>query len=456
METLKYLFLAAILQAVFSPVYASAETRRFVLKSGSVIEAELVDVKPGYVRLKRDAEESSASITDFSDADRRYFRDWLRRNRGQYDWPGERGVRSDGSTDEALSDGAPTVLWRADVGGGQAAVVSDGKFAFTTGIRGGQFVIVALKSADGQEIWSRSYPVTSAPQLAVASPAVDAESGLVFTMGPAGRLDGWQIADGENVWATGLAAKYPDAILPLGGVFGSPLVESKLYVEVGGPAYSLVGFTLSNGSESWRIGKHRSIGATPVRADIGARQLIVSRNEYGIVGRRTETGTMAWDQEWKGSGKGRASAVVVESDRVFVTSEKECAMFRIDGDRTEKVWSNSGLCSEFSTPIYQGGFIYGFNGNTLTCLRADSGETAWSSSAIGGGNLIRAADKLLIVTRRSGELVIADADPEKYVERSRSKVFDGESRTIPVLANGRIFCRSVGGAVTCLEMRVAE
>ena len=141
---------------------------------------------------------------------------------------------------------------------------------------------------------------------------------------------------------------------------------------------------------------------------------------------------------------------------MFVTSAQECALFRIIGDRTEQVWSNTALCSTVSTPIYHGGFLYGFNGDTLTCLNAESGEVAWSTDAIGGGNLIRAAGRLLVVTRRSGELVIADVDPAKFVERSRTKIFDGPSETIPVLANGQILCRSAGGAVTCLKMRAKE
>lgn len=454
MQSPKFLFLALCFCSAFGSDSAVAEVRRFTLNSGQVIEAELVDVKPGSVTLRVEGNEAGMAERDFSLADRRYFRSWLRSKRGLFDWPGERGYRSDGTTEEVLPAGEPTVLWKAEVGAGHSAVILGGDAAYTTGIRGGKFVIAALRLESGREIWQQSYPTRAGAGRAVASPAIDAEMGLLYTMGPQGRIDAWRLKGGANVWATELPRKYPDAILPRDGLFASPVIGSHLYFEVGGPSYSLVGLAGSNGSESWHIGKHRSIGATPVLAEIGKRKLLVSRNDYGLVARRIETGTMAWDQAWQGGG--RASPVVVGNDRVFVTAENMCAMFRIEGDRTVKVWSNSNLCSPASSPIFHDGFLYGFNGGALTCINAESGGVAWSKKELKGGGLILAGDKLLIQTRDSGELVIAAADPRKFIELSRTKVFDAESDTIPVLANGRIFCRSMAGDVTCLELRESE
>ena len=41
----------------------------------------------------------------------------------------------------------------------------------------------------------------------------------------------------------------------------------------------------------------------------------------------------------------------------------------------------------------------------------------------------------------------------KFNELSRTKVFDGESRTTAVFLNGLIYCRSAAGDVTCLDVR---
>ena len=68
------------------------------------------------------------------------------------------------------------------------------------------------------------------------------------------------------------------------------------------------------------------------------------------------------------------------------------------------------------------------------------------------GSLIAADGKLLVQTYRSGELVVIDAAPAAYRELRRVKVFDGDptSFTPPVLAHGRIYCRSYDGEVVCL------
>ncbi|MDA1052713.1 MAG: PQQ-binding-like beta-propeller repeat protein [Planctomycetota bacterium] len=63
--------------------------------------------------------------------------------------------------------------------------------------------------------------------------------------------------------------------------------------------------------------------------------------------------------------------------------------------------------------------------------------------------------KVFIQTGASGDLIIADADPTGYRELRRTRVFDtdGHTFTAPVLANGRICCRSYAGEVVCFELR---
>ena len=448
--------LACTVCALAVPGDMLAEKRVYTLKTGQSFEAELVKAVPGIVTLRHSGRENNSFISDYSQADCEYIRSWMRRNAGIYDWPGERGYRSDGTTEEELPPGTPEVFWRAKVGDGDAVVVVGAKGAYTTGVKDGRFVISALELEDGSEIWSKSYSHQPADGRATASPAVDIGENLVYSIGPSGRIDGWQIKDGGNAWAASLPSKFRGATLPVGGVFGSPLLGVKgLYFEVGGPAFSLVKLAKSNSSEIWRIGRHRSLGVMPILAEIGGKKVVVSRNEHGLVGRNAESGTMEWDRAWK-AGAGRASPVAVGDDAVFVTSESKCALIRIVGKRTQPVWENSNLCSAISTPIFRDGHLYGFNGDVLTCLNAESGKVAWEHKGIAAGNLSAAGDKLLIQSGKSGELIIAEASAEKFIEISRTKVFGGSSSTMPVFVGGRIYCRSATGDVTCLNLREAR
>ena len=60
-----------------------------------------------------------------------------------------------------------------------------------------------------------------------------------------------------------------------------------------------------------------------------------------------------------------------------------------------------------------------------------------------GGLMI--ADGKLIIISQQGELIIAEASPESFKQISRAKVLDGLCWTVPVLSNGRIYCRNQEG-----------
>ncbi len=61
---------------------------------------------------------------------------------------------------------------------------------------------------------------------------------------------------------------------------------------------------------------------------------------------------------------------------------------------------------------------------------------------------------LVSLGRHAGQLVIVAADAAGYRELRRTKLFkdNPETYTVPVLANGRIYCRSYAGEVVCLDL----
>ena len=66
--------------------------------------------------------------------------------------------------------------------------------------------------------------------------------------------------------------------------------------------------------------------------------------------------------------------------------------------------------------------------------------------------LIAAGNKLIIQGAK-GELVIAEASPEKLKPLARAQVLGGKCWTVPALANGRIYCRNSKGDLVCLDVR---
>ena len=318
-----------------------------------------------------------------------------------------------------------------------------------TGVVDGEFAVTALELSDGTQVWQKSYPMSKSTPQPLSTPAITSDGMRVFAVGPTGRYDCWEMADGANVWSDLMAAKFPGARPPAGGRRGSPLlVEPSLFVEVGSPSYSMVKFSVADGREAWRIGKAGSLGATPVPATIGNRKLILCRNEFGLVARDRQSGARAWQLQW--SHGGRVGPLALPGGQIFLTAPDRCELVKVSGRTVESVWKSRSLCSDVARPVAHRGALFGFDGEDLVCVDVTTGERRWERAGFGGGRLIRAADHLVIQCGTSGELVIADADPEKYSERSRIKVFEGRSHTAPVFANGRVFCRSSRGELTCV------
>lgn len=64
------------------------------------------------------------------------------------------------------------------------------------------------------------------------------------------------------------------------------------------------------------------------------------------------------------------------------------------------------------------------------------------------------ADGKLIVMSDEGNLVLVEASPAGYKEITRmDAVVKGKVWTTPVLANGRIYCRSTPGDLACVDVR---
>jgi outer membrane protein assembly factor BamB len=86
--------------------------------------------------------------------------------------------------------------------------------------------------------------------------------------------------------------------------------------------------------------------------------------------------------------------------------------------------------------------LYGFDENELKCLEFATGKVKWAERRVGKGSLL-AADGRLIIYGESGKLAVAEASPEGFKELASAQVLGGRSTwAIPVLASGKIYCRS--------------
>jgi outer membrane protein assembly factor BamB len=384
------------------------------------------------------------------------------------DWPQWRGPHRNGVSAETgwlahwPDDAPPPVAWRADVGRGHSAVsVSQGR-ALTMGWDGERDSVFCFDAATGELLWRQSYPCRTILQWPGprATPTVDGET--VFTLGQWGQLHAWDAATGATRWSVTLPESYnPDVDY---GFAWSPLVEGAYLILAAGERGLAI--DTRDGSFAWgHDGRHGACAsAVPYRfGDQRGVALITTdpgRESVRLVGVDPRDGTQLWRSEPWGEKWGAACVdLLVEDGKVFVTTAEQhlrCARFSIDGAALREDWSNRHLTGYTGGCVLLGGHVYAVNKlGVLTCLDWETGADRWRQRGFGQfGTLIAAAGKLIVQASDSGELVVVEATPEGYRELRRTKVFltDEHTFTAPVLANGRIYCRSYAGEVVCLSL----
>ncbi len=385
------------------------------------------------------------------------------------DWPQWRGPHRNGVSSEKdwldgwPQDKAPRVAWRAAVGRGHSAVSVRGGRAYTMGWDGKQDTVFCLDADTGAVRWKQSYPCAGIHQWPGprATPTVDGEA--VYTLSQHGLLNAFAAADGRKRWSVQLPGSYnPDVDY---GFAWSPLVEGDLLI-LGAGSRGLA-LDKRTGKYAWgNDGRHGACASAVPFTLGGVRGVAVitvdpGRDSASLVGVEAATGKVLWRHGgWPEKWGAACTDLLVHDGKVFVTTAEQyhrCARFTIDGGRLKPDWSSAKMKSYTGGCVLVGGHVYGVSTpGILKCLDWETGAEKWGQRGFGNhGALTTADNKLLVQTSDGGELVVVEAAPGAYRELRRATVFAREENTFtaPVLANGRVYCRSYAGEVVCLDLR---
>ena len=169
-------------------------------------------------------------------------------------------------------------------------------------------------------------------------------------------------------------------------------------------------------------------------------------------------GREAWSIRWFTRYGVNAADVIAHDGAVFVASgyRKGCGLFRM-GSEPKEIWKNKNLSTQFNSAVKIGGHLYGFNGDSggpgvLRCVKWESGKIVWEQK-LGFGSLMAADGKLIVLTAK-GMLSTAPASPKGFSPTGRAQVLESLCWTVPVLADGLLYCRNSKGDLVCLDLRV--
>ncbi len=369
------------------------------------------------------------------------------------DWSQWRGPQRNGVSAEAVAPwgaGGPRKLWSVNVGEGWSAVTVAGNRAFTMGNQGGKDIVHCLNVDDGKSVWAYSYNQQAGDYGGPRSTPV-LDGNRLYTLSREGVVLCLDAAAGKLVWWKDLARELR-AELPQWAFAGSPLVEGNLVIyNMGANGCAL---DKATGKIVWKSGTSQAGYASPLAASIGATRQVLIFSGSGLFSVAPASGKVLWNFPWSTSYGVNAADPIVSGDNVFISSNygTGCALLKVTGNRASAVWQNRNMKNHFNSSVLSNGAIFGNDENTLRCLDWNSGAVRWSSRGIGKGGMIVAGGNLIVLTER-GELVLIKADPASYQEIGRAQVLRGTCWTHPVVANGRLYCRSHEGELVCLDVR---
>ena len=375
------------------------------------------------------------------------------------DWPQWRGHNRDGFSPETVSASwpaeGPKLLWRTSVGTGFSSISVSGGRVYTLGNTDNKDTIWCFDAGSGKVLWQHTYASKLGPQWYEGGPGSTPTvfSGRVFTISKWGDVFCLGAAKGTVIWQRDLRR---DGVKPnRWGFAGSPLIWHDLVILNAGTAG--IALDRATGRVVWLNGTNVAGYASPARFDGGGRESVLIFAAKYLVALEPRSGRELWRQSWETDWDTNNTDPLVHNGRIFISSfSRGCGLLAVRNGVPQFVYTNKVLHIHLSPGVVIGDYLYAFNGEAkrdtdLRCLHLPTGELKWARKDPAFGSLIRAGDRLIVLSDK-GELLLAEASPADYKPLARAKVISGLCWTPPALANGRLYVRNARGELRCLEL----
>ena len=343
---------------------------------------------------------------------------------------------------------------------------------------------ICLDADTGKILWSHVIRPVVGAYSPHSTPTVD--SGKVYIYATGGELLCLDRETGRVLWENRTSGATPEPTQY--GHAGSPLVmESIVIVACNRKDGTLFGFDSSTGAERWHSEhipptKVQAFWSSPVAGMIDGKLCVVYHAARAILGVSPADGTTLWRFDFtdppfpKPDDASIASMPIIWNGRIFA-SYRVCddkapgRSFCLDvsGGKAKIAWETGELRTAWHSCAALNGFVYGMDesptpigskeglllqpghgrvemvGQGVAAAPREAGQR-WISAnpfTIAGGRMI---------SYLRGDLVVTELSPTGPRTLAAADIGESGQWTVPVLANGRLYLRSTGGNLICLDV----
>lgn len=407
------------------------------------------------------------------------------------DWPQYRGPNHDGVSTERInkqwSGSVTNPVWIAYLTNGLTSLTISGGRVFTqvggdlnvagSSLHAHKEFCVALSTTNGGMLWAtevdaRGNSQASLPRLFPdggvgstddgprSTPAVD--GGSVYVLSSYHKLYRLNATNGAIVWNTNLVTGFGGAVIPWQSA-ASPVVENGLiFLNANCGSGTLMAFN-TNGTLAWRSQNEAMTHSTPALVTMNGMRQLIFATQSGLVSLNPQTGARLWKFPYPFTySTSIGASPAVWQNLVFLAmsySRGAVAVQIVQSNATQvpvQLWANPGILNHWATPVcYQGAVFGQFDPDDATaelrCLDLLSGEPRWAVPDFGRGSTMLIGTNLLVITER-GELVLAEANTNAFVELARFKAIPGYDQlrnkcwNALALSEGQLYVRSTAYA----------
>jgi outer membrane protein assembly factor BamB len=342
------------------------------------------------------------------------------------DWSQWRGPARDGRvrsfTPPAAWPARATEAWKVPAGIGHASPVVAGDRVFQYSRIGEQEAMTAFDLTSGRQIWRQAYDAPYRMNPAATGHGAGPKGtpviagGRIHALGISGILSTFDAATGRILWRHDFAKEFK-ATSPDFGASMSPIVDgSHVIAHIGGAGGgALAAFDAVSGARVWSWKGDGPAYASPVIATAGGVRQLITQTQSNLVGLDVSNGRELWRLPFTTDYDQNIVTSVVDGDViVYGGLSKPTVAARIVQDagvwKLSEVWRNADVPMYMSSPVAQGGVLYGFthrNRGQFFALDLKTGRTLWTSPPRQGDNAsLSVAGAFVLAVTTEGALLV--------------------------------------------------